>query len=301
MGDVIVRDFDGNILSSFWQYGLIDWELFYGCLRMVISAEDDWAVFKYDENALGRRGALFPPNHECPDPGTYIVLRPEGSPILVGLTPVSARIRHPTVSNTRSAILAYQERTRNCDHCCLISREYVVRHDYSRFKATQIFSPVHEVDWVNKGYPNLITDSAPLLDLGGSTKIDSIQNAIFLRGDLHNAWDSYMFAVHPDRGHVVIPFVPGLETIAGKVLKLDHITDPNLRPLDKLFRDHFLQCVLKNMKGVGEPVWDFEEALGDGMIDLRRSDIWGGELGQGHLDFEMAHRSRAGQKSNSAP
>ena len=55
------------------------------------------------------------------------------------------------------------------------------------------------------------------------------------------------------------------------------------------------------MKGVGEPVWDFEEALGDGMIDLRRSDIWGGELGQGHLDFEMAHRSRAGQKSNSAP
>jgi len=35
-----------------------------------------------------------------------------------------------------------------------------------------------------------------------------------------------MFAVNPDRGHVVIPFVPGYDDIAGKVLKLDHIADP---------------------------------------------------------------------------
>jgi hypothetical protein len=41
---------------GFWQYGLIDWELFYGCLRTVISTEDDWAVFKYEENAPGEEG-----------------------------------------------------------------------------------------------------------------------------------------------------------------------------------------------------------------------------------------------------
>jgi hypothetical protein len=76
------------------------------------------------------------------------------------------------------------------------------------------------------------------------------------------------------RGHVVIPFVPGFDAIAGKVLKLDHITDSNLRPLDELFRDHFLQCVWKNMEGVSEPVWDFEEAVGDGIIDQWRSDTW---------------------------
>jgi hypothetical protein len=74
------------------------------------------------------------------------------------------------------------------------------------------------------------------------------------------------------------------------VLKLDHIIDRNLRPLDDLFRDHFLQGVLKNMKGTGEPSWDYEDALAGGMVDLSRSEIWGGKLGQEHLEFEMAHR-----------
>jgi hypothetical protein len=94
----------------------------------------------------------------------------------------------------------------------------------------------------------------------------------------------------PQRGYAVVPFVPGYDDIAGNVLKLDHIADPNLRPLDDLFRDHFLQGVLKNMKGVGEPTWDYEDALGGGMMDLSRLDIWGGQRGQEHLEFEMAHR-----------
>lgn len=89
---------------------------------------------------------------------------------------------------------------------------------------------------------------------------------------------------------MVIPFVPGYDDIAGKVLKLNHIADHNLRPLDDLFRDHFLQGVLKNMKGAGEPTWDHEDALGGGMMDLSRREIWGGNLGQEHLEFEMAHR-----------
>lgn len=111
---------------------------------------------------------------------------------------------------------------------------------------------------------------------------------ILLQSDLHDAWDGYKFAVNPDvciflyiyiqyqfltiwfrqRGHVVIPFVPGYEDLAGKVLKLGHITDHNLRPLDDLFRDHFLHGVLKNMKGPGEPTWDHDDALGGGMVDL---------------------------------
>ena len=54
------------------------------------------------------------------------------------------------------------------------------------------------IQWINKGYPGHITDSASLPELGGSTKIDSIQNVILLRSDLHDAWDNYKFAVNPD-------------------------------------------------------------------------------------------------------
>ena len=87
-----------------------------------------------------------------------------------------------------------------------------------------------DVQWANKGYPSLITDPAPLNEVGGPKKIDSIQNVVLLRSDLRDAWDSYRFAVNPDvcdfpfswhldtspdneypqRGYVVIPFVRGL-------------------------------------------------------------------------------------------
>jgi hypothetical protein len=54
------------------------------------------------------------------------------------------------------------------------------------------------LQWTNKGYPSLITDPAPRNEVGGPTKIDSIQNVLLLRSDLHDAWDNYKFAVNPD-------------------------------------------------------------------------------------------------------
>jgi hypothetical protein len=65
-----------TIHLGFWQYGFIDWELFYGCVRTVIFLEGDWAVFEYDESVPERRGTLCTPNRELPCPGTYILLRP---------------------------------------------------------------------------------------------------------------------------------------------------------------------------------------------------------------------------------
>jgi len=34
--------------------------------------------------------------------------------------------------------------------------------------------------------------------MGGPTKIDSVQNVITLRSDLHDAWDNYEFGVDPN-------------------------------------------------------------------------------------------------------
>jgi len=163
------------------------------------------------------------------------------------------------------------------------------------------------VQWNNKGYPSLVTDPAPLSEVGGSPKIDSIQNVLLLRSDLHDAWDSYRFAVNhevcdfsllaprhltmnfPQRGYVIIPFTAGYDDIAGKVFKLDRIQDRKHCPLDELFRDHFLQCVLKNMKGAEGPTWDHEDAFGDRLVDLSR-DVWASESGKAHLGFELRHR-----------
>ena len=45
------------------------------------------------------------------------------------------------------------------------------------------------MQWIEKGYPNLITDTAPLSELGG---------ACDLRSDFHNAWSDYLITVLPD-------------------------------------------------------------------------------------------------------
>lgn len=105
MGYVILRDFDSNTLSSqisigpafypllicslylgFWQYGFIDWELFYSCIRTIVFTNNDWAVFKYDEAAPGKRGAHHPSSNQLPQPDTYILLRPGILAILVILS-----------------------------------------------------------------------------------------------------------------------------------------------------------------------------------------------------------------------
>ncbi|KAI0246009.1 hypothetical protein BJV78DRAFT_1258519 [Lactifluus subvellereus] len=279
-----------------------DWELFFSCLRTIILSPDSWAVFRYDENAPEDKGLCIPqPTISLNREHTYFSAQVsdslinlqrcfmccivDGGRISVGLTPLSTRPRHPTISDTPAKTEHYRTRVRDRDRCCLVSGHMIVRDNYSRFKSAHIHPRAHDDEWIRR-----ITDPAPLAALGGSTKIHSIQNVIPLRGDLHDAWDNYDFAVNPERGHTVIPFVPDFDDIAGNVLKLDHIADPNLRPLDDLFHDHFLQGVLKDMKGAGEPTWDYEDALGGGMMDLSRLDIWGGQRGQEHLEFEMAHR-----------
>jgi len=66
--------------------------------------------------------------------------------------------------------------------------------------------------------------------------------------------------------------------------------DPTIRPLDELLRDHFLQGILKHMKGAGEPTWDYEDTFGDGAFDLSRRQIWGSDEGKECLELELANR-----------
>jgi hypothetical protein len=52
--------------------------------------------------------------------------------------------------------------------------------------------------WVSKGFPTLVSDAGSLEEVGGPSKIDSVQNIITLRNDLRDAWDKYEFSVDPD-------------------------------------------------------------------------------------------------------
>ncbi|KAF8336972.1 uncharacterized protein EI90DRAFT_92818 [Cantharellus anzutake] len=229
--DVVLRDFDANILPS----GIMDWELFHSRPKMVIFLNGNGAVFRSGETVP----RLFV--SRCRSPRIRdILLCP------VGWNTLSARVRHPTIS-TPSRTEHYRTRVR----ARLISGLPVIRGDCSRFKAAHIFPP------------SSVTDPAPLAEAGGSTKIGSIQNVLLLRSELHDAWDVpilclFSLRVATARPCHLLRFWP-----RGKVLKLGCIGNRDLCPLaNDLLRDHFLQGVLKNMKGTSEPTCDHEDPFG---------------------------------------
>ena len=59
------------------------------------------------------------------------------------------------------------------------------------------------MQWISKGFANKITDRADSDVMGGSLKVDSVQNLITLRSDLHDAWDNYEMGVDPKVGSIV--------------------------------------------------------------------------------------------------
>jgi hypothetical protein len=163
---------------------------------------------------------------------------------------------------------------------------------------------------VREGYPSKITDTADEATMGGPTKIDSVQNVITIRSDLHDAWDNYEFGVDPNvrsiplihvvsqdspsaqNNYRITAFTNGNEDINGLYLQLDHIQDPTLRPLDELFIDHFMRGLFKHMKGSGEPAWtyeDYDNAFGDG-ADLSNPKIWGTREGKELFELALADR-----------
>jgi len=286
--NVILRDYDGNVLAGFWQYGSISWHTFATLLHNLIHTNESWAIFEFDENSPNRHGTQQYANDVIVPSGVYVLLQQDGSPVEVRLTDASARLRQPTHSNTPTQLEHYRQRTRDRDRKCLITG--LESPIWSRLKTAHIFPRVHDMEWNRKGYPFLITDPAPISALGGRTKIDSIQNMILLRSDLRDAWDNYEFGVNPEDNYRITAFINGLDDVHGLTLRLDHIADRRLRPLDELFRDHFLQCVLKHMKGVGELTWDYEDNLSDGGFDLSRENIWSNAEGKERLELELADR-----------
>ncbi|KAF8274407.1 hypothetical protein EI94DRAFT_1653123 [Lactarius quietus] len=130
-------------------------------------------------------------------------------------------------------------------------------------------------------------------DVGGSIKIDSVQNVITLRSDLHDAWDNYEFGVDPANNYRITAFANGNADVNGLYLHLDHIQDPTLRPLDELFTDHFMQGLFKHMKGADQVGWtyeDYDDAFGDGSFNLSNLKIWGTEEGGKHFELALADR-----------
>jgi hypothetical protein len=76
--------------------------------------------------------------------------------------------------------------------------------------------------------------------------------------------------------------------LAGKQLDREFLGNPQ-RPPDELFRWHFRQAVLTNMKGAGEPCFEHDFPPGSDIV----GDILNGPKAAERMEFELFNRLAA--------
>lgn len=157
--------------------------------------------------------------------------------------------------STRNA--AFCQKIRQRDGRCVITGQVntaAAFNGWSRFQVAHIF-PLS----LSSGY-NALTNSTQPSD------INSPRNGILLRADVHGPWDNYSISVNPNT-YRVVAFQPDCWDLHGKILHpvCRQPGDSNA-VLDALLKWHFEQAVLCNMRGLGEPLYDFDFPPGSDMV-----------------------------------
>lgn len=176
---------------------------------------------------------------------------------------------------------------RERDNRCCISGVRVVEDLFAPFRASHIHPIAHSDVWNRLNLSAYVIDDAPEKEQGES-KINSVQNVLLLKSNLHDLWDLYLYGVDVNNDYRIVAFSP-MNEYDGRKLFINPQTPPQYRPSPELLRNHSEQCVLANMKGAGErdDIWDPEDPH-----DLSQP-VWQASSG-GHARLELELATRLG-------
>ncbi|KAJ9308630.1 hypothetical protein DTO217A2_1872 [Paecilomyces variotii] len=201
--------------------------------------------------------------------GVYI-LTPvtPGDQILISDTQYHRRA-DPALGTPREQAFSTQVRQR--DRRCVITHTPVLSADvdmWEGFQASHIFPRNLEKLFVDLGYANLVTHSHP-------KGVNSPQNGILLKNDVHTLYHRYALSINPDDEYRVYSFRPNAYQYHGLILDTVCRQPNDSRAVHpELLRWHFEHAVLSNMRGAGEPLWEFDFPPGaDMMGEIRRGPL----------------------------
>ncbi|OBT38693.1 hypothetical protein VE00_10845 [Pseudogymnoascus sp. WSF 3629] len=238
-------------------------------------------VVTCDFTLRNENDAIIPKDETQVEPGSYFIEAAEPFE-LNNETPLLRTISHATGSRTR----AFCDEVRQRDRRCVITKQEALgayRDNWHGFEASHIFPIAYEGYWESNNFSRWVS-SIP--ERGGS--INSVQNGILLRSDIHQLFDCYDLAINPDDHYKVVFFSEDSYNLAGTHLDRRLLDDPQ-RPVDQLLRWHFRQAVLVNMKGAGEPRFEHDFPPGSDQI----GDILSGPKAAERMQFELFTRFAA--------
>lgn len=89
--------------------------------------------------------------------------------------------------------MAFRDAIRMRDRRCIITEQEAVYGSWTSFEAAHIFPLAYEGHWLQDDYERWITKPPA----SGGT-INSVQNGLLLRRDIHGLFDSYEISINPD-------------------------------------------------------------------------------------------------------
>ncbi|KAJ5894918.1 hypothetical protein N7495_006609 [Penicillium taxi] len=233
---IILHGITGENLGAFDQRGSIIKKVFFDMLDIILEKTAP-TVFE------ATTGAQLHPTRQILDHGTYSVFPTSGEVLLT--REVSFR-RLPSRNNTPIEE-AFQVGLRIRDGKCMISLKV----------NPMVGDPGDSEEWdIFEGdFSWFITTTNTN---NHRADMNSIQNGLLLKGDVHKLFDKFIIIVNPDDNYRVIDFKGDREEVDGNILDpaCRVPSDPD-RVADGLLRWHFRQAVLAHMKaGAGVPVWE---------------------------------------------
>jgi hypothetical protein len=99
---------------------------------------------------------------------------------------------------TGTRVKSFCDAVRSRDRRCVISGKKAInayRDNWRGFEAAHIFPLAYEGYWNDNSYGRWIT-IPPESENGGT--INSVQNGLLLRSDIHQLFDSYDLSINPD-------------------------------------------------------------------------------------------------------
>ncbi|KAK9361340.1 hypothetical protein V1504DRAFT_439678 [Lipomyces starkeyi] len=210
-----------------------------------------------------------------------------GGRISITDEPCIARVLSRTASSRDEK---FRRRVRERDGRCVITGVVnpdadtgIIFGEASGFDAAHIFPLSKEEECRNQGLSRWITNR----EEDGYTGINSCQNGLLMRSQIHHHFDGLDFSINPDDNYKITSFDADVEQLDGRILDPICRDPSDYRSVrDELLRWHFRQAVLANMRGSGEPVFEFDFPPRSDMI----GDILSGPQAPERIEAELFSR-----------
>ena len=223
-------------------------------LEMVGIAFEASGGFRARHSGSGSNNPIAPTNQPLQH-GRYILI-PSVPGEVMRTSNERFSLRALSSSNTPRDV-EFRNQVRQRDRRCVITGRINLDAPADRwigFEAAHIFPLALDDIFTSQGFSQLIT-----YNNSSGSGINSPQNGILLRSDVHQLWDDYSIAVNPVDNYRIQSFSPSAWDYHGRTLEFV-CRDPNnsLSVIDALLHWHYKQAVLCNMRGEGEASFEFD-------------------------------------------